>query len=60
VKLLTGHQAQLRAFIVSLSSGSPEVDDILQETNKGPRAVKPITAMKKVLFPTYDTLRLYH
>lgn len=33
VKLLTGHQASLRAFIVSLSPGSPEVDDILQETN---------------------------
>jgi RNA polymerase sigma-70 factor (ECF subfamily) len=33
IKLLTEHQANLRAFIVSLMPGSPDVDDVLQETN---------------------------
>jgi len=33
VKLMTEHQGNLRAFIVSLMPGSPEVDDVLQETN---------------------------
>ncbi len=33
VELLTTHQANLRAFIVSLMPGSPHVDDVLQETN---------------------------
>ena len=33
VKLMTGHQGNLRAFIVSLIPGSPDVADVLQETN---------------------------
>ena len=33
VKLLTEHQGNLRAFIVSLMPGSPDVADVLQETN---------------------------
>ena len=33
IKLLTEHQANLRAFIVSLMLGSPDVADVLQETN---------------------------
>ena len=33
VKLLTGHQSALRAFIVSLIHGSPDVQDVLQDTN---------------------------
>ncbi|HSP42015.1 MAG TPA: sigma-70 family RNA polymerase sigma factor [Luteolibacter sp.] len=33
VKLMTEHQASLRAFIVSLMPGSPDVADVLQETN---------------------------
>jgi len=33
IKLLTGHQASLRAFIVSLMPGSTDVDDVLQDTN---------------------------
>jgi RNA polymerase sigma-70 factor (ECF subfamily) len=33
VKLITDHQGNLRAFIVSLMPGSPDVDDVLQETN---------------------------
>lgn len=33
VKLLTGHQAALRAFIVSLIPGSSDVQDVLQDTN---------------------------
>ena len=33
IKLLTGHQASLRAFIVSLMPGSSDVDDVLQDTN---------------------------
>ena len=33
IKLLTEHQANLRAFIVSLMPGSPDVADVLQETN---------------------------
>ncbi|MGA0901239.1 MAG: sigma-70 family RNA polymerase sigma factor [Luteolibacter sp.] len=33
VKLMTEHQANLRAFIVSLMPGSPDVADALQETN---------------------------
>lgn len=33
VKLLTGHQAALRAFIVSLIPSSPDVQDVLQDTN---------------------------
>lgn len=33
VKLMTEHQANLRAFIVSLMPGSPDVADVLQETN---------------------------
>jgi RNA polymerase sigma-70 factor (ECF subfamily) len=33
IKLLTGHQASLRAFIVSLIPGSSEVQDVLQDTN---------------------------
>ncbi|MFC4991473.1 sigma-70 family RNA polymerase sigma factor [Rubritalea tangerina] len=33
VKLLTGHQASLRAFIVALMPGSPDVQDVLQDTN---------------------------
>ncbi len=33
VNLITKHQNALRRFIVSLAPGSPEVDDILQETN---------------------------
>ena len=33
VKLLTDHQGNLRAFIVSLMPGSPDVADVLQETN---------------------------
>ena len=33
VKLLTKHQEDIRAFISSLIPGSPDVGDILQETN---------------------------
>jgi len=33
VKLITEHQGNLRAFIVSLMPGSPDVADVLQETN---------------------------
>lgn len=33
VKLMTEHQGNLRAFIVSLMPGSPDVPDVLQETN---------------------------
>jgi len=33
VKLLTEHQSNLRGFIVSLMPGSPDVSDVLQETN---------------------------
>lgn len=33
VKLMTDHQGDLRAFIVSLMPGSPDVADVLQETN---------------------------
>ncbi len=33
VTLMTKHQGNLRAFIVSLIPGSPDVDDVLQETN---------------------------
>ena len=33
VKLMTDHQGSLRAFIVSLMPGSPDVADVLQETN---------------------------
>ena len=33
VRLLTQHQAALRAFIVTLMPGSPDVGDVLQETN---------------------------
>lgn len=33
IKLLTEHQGSLRAFIVSLMPGSPDVADVLQETN---------------------------
>lgn len=33
IKLLTGHQPSLRAFIVSLLPGSDDIDDILQDTN---------------------------
>jgi RNA polymerase sigma-70 factor (ECF subfamily) len=33
VKLMTDHQGNLRAFIVSLMPGSPDVADVLQETN---------------------------
>ena len=33
VKLMTDHQPNLRAFIVSLMPGSPDVADVLQETN---------------------------
>lgn len=33
VKLLTLHQGDLRAYIVSLMPGSPDVGDVLQETN---------------------------
>jgi RNA polymerase sigma-70 factor (ECF subfamily) len=33
VNLMTGHQSNLRAFIVSLMPGSQDVADVLQETN---------------------------
>ena len=33
VKLMTEHQGNLRALIVSLMPGSPDVGDVLQETN---------------------------
>jgi RNA polymerase sigma-70 factor (ECF subfamily) len=33
VKLLTLHQGDVRAYIVSLMPGSPDVGDVLQETN---------------------------
>lgn len=33
VKLMTEHQGSLRGFIVSLLPGSPDVADVLQETN---------------------------
>lgn len=33
VTLMTKHQGNLRAFIVSLIPGSQDVDDVLQETN---------------------------
>ncbi len=33
MKLLTKHQEDIRAFIASLVPGSPDVGDILQETN---------------------------
>jgi RNA polymerase sigma-70 factor (ECF subfamily) len=33
VQLVVSHQAALRAFVLSLLPGSPEVDDVIQETN---------------------------
>ena len=33
VKLMTEHQGNLRAFIISLMPGSPDVADVVQETN---------------------------
>ncbi|MEN9018989.1 MAG: sigma-70 family RNA polymerase sigma factor [Verrucomicrobiaceae bacterium] len=33
VKLMTKHQGNLRAFIISLMPGSPDVADVLQEAN---------------------------
>ena len=33
VSLMTKHQANLRAFIVSLMPGSQDVEDVLQNTN---------------------------
>ncbi|MFC4991460.1 sigma-70 family RNA polymerase sigma factor [Rubritalea tangerina] len=33
VQLMTQHQGAVRAFIVSLMPGRPEVNDVLQETN---------------------------
>ncbi|QQL45864.1 sigma-70 family RNA polymerase sigma factor [Sulfuriroseicoccus oceanibius] len=33
VQLLTSHQTPLRAFVISLVPGSPDVEDILQDTN---------------------------
>jgi RNA polymerase sigma-70 factor (ECF subfamily) len=33
VKLMTDYQGNLRAFIVSLMPGSPDIADVLQETN---------------------------
>ncbi len=33
VQLVVTHQAALRAFVLSLLPGSPEVDDVIQETN---------------------------
>ena len=36
VKLMTEHQGNLRAFIVSLMPGSPDVPDVLQEPNPPP------------------------
>ncbi len=33
VRLLTEHQGNIRAFIVSLMPGNPDVADVLQETN---------------------------
>lgn len=34
VRLLTDHQAVIRAFIISLLPGAPGVDDVIQETNR--------------------------
>lgn len=33
VQLVVSHQAALRAFVLSLLPGSPDVDDVIQETN---------------------------
>lgn len=33
VQLVVRHQPALRAFVISLLPGSPEVDDVIQETN---------------------------
>jgi RNA polymerase sigma-70 factor (ECF subfamily) len=33
VQLVVSHQAALRAFVLSMLPGSPEVDDVIQETN---------------------------
>ena len=33
VQLVVNHQPALRAFVLSLLPGSPEVDDVIQETN---------------------------
>ncbi len=33
VKLLTTHQGDIRAFVISLLPGSPDVEDVVQETN---------------------------
>lgn len=33
VQLVVTHQAALRAFVLSLMAGSPDVDDVIQETN---------------------------
>ncbi len=33
VKLLTRHQSALRGFIISMMPGSPDVEDVLQDTN---------------------------
>lgn len=33
VKLLTDHQTAIRAFVISLLPGAPDVDDVIQETN---------------------------
>jgi len=32
--LLVAHQSLIRAFVISLLSGSPEVDDVIQNTNQ--------------------------
>lgn len=33
VQLVVNHQAALRAFVLSLLPGNPEVDDVIQDTN---------------------------
>lgn len=33
IQLVVNHQPALRAFVLSLLPGSPEVDDVIQETN---------------------------
>ena len=33
VKLMTEHQSSIRAFVVSLMPGSPDINDVVQETN---------------------------
>ncbi|MFM1560763.1 MAG: hypothetical protein ACKJSK_15730 [Roseibacillus sp.] len=48
VKLMTEHQGNLRAFIVSLMPGSPDVGDVLQESNAALWEKRPLRAQHEL------------